>query len=187
VRSTDAEPAIPNTLEDTPATAAGTYLCVRGAEGEAPVGERRRVRPCSIYEVRRDAVEVGRGRQVADADHGEHLARGLEVLPGRRHAAAEHELEAEASGLPGLVLEGALLVLRVVGAERGEVDARVARHQRRVLAQARRRDRAAHGEHRDADGGTGLDAQPGLHGRRWLVPPASPRLTSLAPGRERQI
>jgi len=112
---------------------------------------------------------------VADADHGEHLARGLEVLPGRRHAAAEHELEAEAPGLPGLVLEGALLVLRVVGAERGEVDARVARHQRRVLAQARRRDRAAHGEHRDADGGTGLDAQPGLHGW-WRV--ASPRLGS---------
>ena len=101
---------------------------------------------------------------MADADHGEHLARGLEVLPGGRHAPAEHELEAEAPGLPGLVREGALLVLRVVGAERGEVDARVARHQRRVLAQARRRDRAAHGEHRHADGGAGLDAQPGLHG-----------------------
>lgn len=107
---------------------------------------------------------------MADADHGEHLARGLEVLPGGRHAPAEHELEAEAPGLPGLVREGALLVLRVVGAERGEVDARVARHQRHVLAQARRRDRAAHGEHRDADGGAGLDAQPGLHGR-WLASP----------------
>nr|ACN34971.1 unknown [Zea mays] len=78
----------------------------------------------------------------------------------------------------------ALLVLRVVGADRGEVDARVARHQRRVFAQARRRDRAAHGDHRDADGGTGLDSQPGLHGR-WRVPP--PRLTSFAPGQERQI
>jgi len=140
------------------------HLRVRGAEGEAPSGERRGVRPRRIDEVGRDAVEVGRGRQVADADHGEHLARGLEVLPGGRHAPAEHELEAEAPGFPGLVREGALLVLRVVGAERGEVDARVARHQRRVLAQARRRDRAAHGEHRHADGGAGLDAQPGLHG-----------------------
>jgi hypothetical protein len=103
---------------------------------------------------------------MADADDGEHLARGLEVLPRRRHAASEDELEVEASGVPGLVREGALLVLLVVGAERGEVDARVVRHQRRVVAQAWRRDRAADGEHRDADGRPGLDAQPGLHGRR---------------------
>jgi hypothetical protein len=44
---------------------------------------------------------------VADVD-GEHLARGLEVLPRRGHAASEHELEAEASGVPGLVRDGAL-------------------------------------------------------------------------------
>lgn len=100
---------------------------------------------------------------MADADDGEHLARGLEVLPGRGHAAAEHELEAEAARVPGLVREGALLVLRVVGAQRGEVDARVPRHQRRVVPQALRRDRPAHRQHRHPDGRPGLDAQPGLH------------------------
>lgn len=103
---------------------------------------------------------------MADAYDGEHLARGLEVLPGGGHAPAEHELEAEASRVPGLVREGALLVLRVVGPQRGEVDAREPRHQRRVVPQALRRDRPAHRQHRYADGGAGLDAQPGLHWRR---------------------
>lgn len=107
---------------------------------------------------------------MADANHGEHLARGLEVLPGRWHATAEHELEAKAPGVPGLVREWALLVLLVVGAERRQVDARVARHQRCVATQTRRWDRAADGEHRHADGRPGLDAQSGLHGRRASAP-----------------
>jgi hypothetical protein len=70
------------------------------------------------YEVRWDAVEVGRGGEVADAD-GEHLTWGLEVLPRQGHAASEHELEAETSGVPGLVRDGALLLLLVIEAERG--------------------------------------------------------------------
>lgn len=139
-------------------------LRVGGAEGEAAAGERGWVGPRGVYEVRGDLPEVRGGREVADADDGEHLARGLEVLPRRGYAAAEHELEAEAARVPGLVREGALLVLRVVGPQRGEVHARVLRDQRRVVPQALRRDRPAHRQHRHADGGTGLDAQPGLHG-----------------------
>lgn len=146
------------------------YLRVGGAEGEAAAGERGGVGARGVDEVGGDAAEIGGGREVADADDGEHLAGGLEVLPRRGHAAAEHELEAEAAAAPRLVREGALLVLRVVGPQRGEVDARVPRHQRRVVAEARRRDRPAHRQHRHADRRPGLDAHAGLHGVR------SPRL-----------
>jgi hypothetical protein len=43
-------------------------------------------------------------------------------------------------------------------------------HQRCIVAQALRRDRTADGEHYHADGRPGLDAQPGLHGRRASAP-----------------
>lgn len=83
------------------------YLRVGGAEGEAAAGERGGVGARGVDEVGGDAAEIGGGREVADADDGEHLAGGLEVLPRRGHAAAEHELEAEAAAAPRLVREGA--------------------------------------------------------------------------------
>jgi hypothetical protein len=170
LRSTGSKLAILKYLDETRRQLAGTYLRISWAEGEAAIGERGRVRARGVDEFRGNAVKVRRGREVADADDGEHLARRLEVLPGRGHAAAEHELEAEEPRIPGLVCEGALLVLLVVRAERGEVDACVVRHQRRVVAQALSRDRTADGEHYHADGRPGLDAQPGLHGRRASAP-----------------
>lgn len=66
---------------------------------------------------------------MADADDGQGFTVGLEVLPGAGRGAADDELEAEAAAAaagggvpPGLVGEGALLVLGVEGGDRGEVD-----------------------------------------------------------------
>lgn len=63
---------------------------------------------------------------MAQADDGEDLAVGLEVLPGAGRRSADHVLEAEAAGVPRLVGEGALLVLRVEGADGRELDPAVA-------------------------------------------------------------
>lgn len=59
---------------------------------------------------------------MAEANDGEDLAVGLKVLPGAGRRSADHVLEAEASGIPRLVGKGALLVLRVEGADRRELD-----------------------------------------------------------------
>lgn len=74
---------------------------------------------------------------MAEADDSKDLAAGLEVLPGAGRGAAQHELEAQAARLPWLVGEGALLVLRVEGADRGEVDPGVAAQHLHVRTQPR--------------------------------------------------
>lgn len=99
---------------------------------------------------------------MADADDGEGFAVGLEVLPGGGRGAAEDELEAEAAGVPGLVSEGRLLVLRVEGADGGERDRLVAEQHRVVVAQQHRGD-VADREDRHADHGAGFDADVRLH------------------------
>lgn len=99
---------------------------------------------------------------MADADDGENLAVGLEVLPGRGGSAAEDELEAEAPGVPGLISEGRLLVLRVEGAYGGERDRLVAEQHRQVVPHQARRDLADR-EHGHSDHGARLDADVGLH------------------------
>lgn len=77
---------------------------------------------------------------MAQADDGEVLAVGLEVLPGAGRRSADHVLEAEAAGVPRLVGEGALLVLRVEGADGRELDLAVADQHRYVLPQLRLRN-----------------------------------------------
>lgn len=100
---------------------------------------------------------------MTDAEHSEHLATGLEVLPWRGGAASEHELEGEGSGVPGLMGEGGLLLLGVERGDGGEVDAGVARDQGGVLAEVRRRDGAPHGQDGDADLAGSLYAHVRLH------------------------
>lgn len=100
---------------------------------------------------------------MAEANDGEDLAAGLEVLPGAGRRAAEHVFEPEAARLPGLVGERALLVLLVEGADGGEVDPGVAAEHRRVLPQLGVGDRPAHRQHRDPDHGPRLHAHVRLH------------------------
>ena len=57
---------------------------------------------------------------MAEADDGENFAMGLEILPGTGRRTADHELEAEAAGVPRLGGERALLVLFVEGTDIGE-------------------------------------------------------------------
>lgn len=102
---------------------------------------------------------------MADADDGQDLAVRLEVLPGAGRGAADHELEAEGAGVPGLVGEGGLLVLRVEGADGGEGDGAVAEEHGGVVPQQRRGD-VADREDGDADHGARLDADVRLHFRR---------------------
>lgn len=117
---------------------------------------------------------------MTDADDGEDLAVGLEVLPGAGRGAADDELEAEGAGVPGLVGEGALLVLHVEGADEGELHSGVAGQH---VPQQVGRDRAADRENSDADHGSGLHAHIRLH----LLPPwqrasshmSSPHLPTL--------
>ncbi|GLT61195.1 hypothetical protein SLA2020_339170 [Shorea laevis] len=80
-----------------------------------------------------DGVEIGGRGAVADADDSEDLAVGLEVFPGAGRGAAEDELEPEAAGVPGLMRERRLLVLRVERAHRRERDRLVPLQHRPVL------------------------------------------------------
>lgn len=100
---------------------------------------------------------------MADADDGQDLAVRLEVLPGAGRGAADHELEAEGAGVPGLVGEGGLLVLGVEGAGGGEGDgAAVAEEHGGVVPQQRRGD-GADREDGHPDHGARLDADVRLH------------------------
>lgn len=102
---------------------------------------------------------------MANADDGQDLAVRLEVLPGARWGAADHELQAEGAGVPGLLGEGGLLVLGVEGADGGEGDGVVTEEHGGVVPQKRRGD-VADREDRDPDHGARLDADVGLHLRR---------------------
>lgn len=73
-----------------------------------------------------DGVEIGGRRAVTDSDNGKDLAVGLEVLPRAGWGPTENELQPEATGIPGLVGKGGLLVLRVERANRRERDGLVA-------------------------------------------------------------
>lgn len=106
---------------------------------------------------------------MAEADDGEDLAAGLEVLPGARGRAAKHVLKAQAACLPGLVGERALLVLLVEGADGGEIDPGVAAEHRRVLPELVVGDRPADWQHRDPDHGPRLHAHVWLHRRRGVA------------------
>jgi hypothetical protein len=59
-------------------------LRIAGAEGEAAVDESGGVGLAGGGELLDNEVEIWGGRAVADADDGEDLAVGLEVLPGAR-------------------------------------------------------------------------------------------------------
>lgn len=104
---------------------------------------------------------------MADADDGQDLAVRLEVLPGAGRGAADHELEAEGAGVPGLVGEGGLLVLGVEGAGGGEGDGAVAEEHGGVVPQQRRGD-GADREDGHPDHGARLDADVRLHFSRRL-------------------
>ena len=101
------------------------------------MNERRRVRLGGGGEVKGKGVEIGGGRAVRDADHGEDLAVGLEVLPRAGRGSGENELEAEGGGggVPGLVGERGLVMLGVEGADRGEGDGVVAEEEGGVMAE----------------------------------------------------
>lgn len=99
---------------------------------------------------------------MADSYDGEDLAVRLEVLPRAGWAPADHEAEAERAGVPGLVGEGGLLVLRVEGADSGEGDRVVAEEHGGVVAEKRGRD-VANREDGHADHGARFDADVGLH------------------------
>lgn len=79
---------------------------------------------------------------MAEPDHGENLPVRLEILPGAGGRTAEHEFEAEGSGVPRLIREGGLLVLSVEGADGGEGDRVVAEEHGVVVPEKRRRDGA---------------------------------------------
>lgn len=111
-----------------------------------------------------DGVEIGGRGAVADADDGEDLAVGLEVFPGAGRGAAEDELEPEAAGVPGLMRERRLLVLRVERAHRRERDRLVPLQHRPVLPQEARGDRSDR-QDRHSDHARGLDAHVWLHSR----------------------
>lgn len=72
---------------------------------------------------------------MADPDDSKDLAVRLEVLPGAGWGPTEDELEPEAAGVPGLVGEWGLLVLRVEGAHCRERDRLVPEQHRPVLPQ----------------------------------------------------
>lgn len=115
-------------------------LGITGWEGEAALNKRRRIPLTGRSELIGDDVEVRRGGAVAEANDGEDLAVGLKVLPRAGRRSANHVLEAEASGIPRLVGKGALLVLRVEGADRRELDPAVTDQHWYVLPQLRLRD-----------------------------------------------
>lgn len=133
------------------------------AEGEAATDESGGIALTRDVETLSDGDEIGGGRTVAEPDHGEDLPVGLEILPGAGRRAAEDELEAERSGLPGLVGEGRLLVLGVEGADGGEGDGVVAEEHGVVVPEKRRRD-GADREDGDPDDGQSLDADVRFHG-----------------------
>lgn len=76
---------------------------------------------------------------MADSDDGKGFSVGLEVLPWTGWSSTEDELEAEAAGVPWLMSERGLLVLRVEGADCGERDRLVPEQHRVVVAQENRR------------------------------------------------
>lgn len=99
---------------------------------------------------------------MANADDGEDLAVGLEILPGRRRRSAENELESEAAGFPGLVSKGGFLVLSVEGADGVLGDGVVAEEHGGIVAEEKRAD-VGDGDHRHSDHAAGFDAGVGLH------------------------
>jgi hypothetical protein len=111
-----------------------------------------------------DGVEIWGGRAVADADDSEDLAVGLEVFPGTGRGAAEDELEPEAAGVPGLMRERRLLMLRVERAHPRERDRLVPLQHRPVLPQEALRDRPDR-QDRHSDHARSLDAHVWLHSR----------------------
>lgn len=139
-----------------------TDLRIAGAKREAPLDKRGGVSLASSVELIRHGVEIGGRGAVADPYHGEDLAVRLEVLPGAGRAPADHEAEAEGAGIPGLVGEGGLLVLRVEGTDGGEGDGVVSEQHGVVVTEQRGGD-VADREHGDADHGARFDADVGLH------------------------
>lgn len=117
-------------------------LRIAGAEGEAATDKSRRVAPTRDVEALGDGNEIRGGGTVAEPDHGENLPVRLEILPGAGRRTAEHEFEAERSGVPRLIREGGLLVLSVEGADGGEGDRVVAEEHGVVVPEKRRRDGA---------------------------------------------
>lgn len=153
-------------------------LRIGGAEGEAAVEEGGGVGLGGGSEEVEDGGEIGGRGAVAEADEGEDLAVGLEVLPGGGRSAAEDELEAEAAGVPGLVGERRLLVLRVEAAGGGERDRLVPEQHGRVVPHHHRRhlpDR----HHRHPDHAARLDARVRLHS------PADPTARTVSNGEVR--
>lgn len=87
----------------------------------------------------------------------------MEVLPWTGRGGTDDELEAKAAvGVPGLVGEGAFLVLGVEGRDGGEIDLVVEEQHRCVVAEERWWD-GADWEDCDSDHAACLDAHIGLH------------------------
>lgn len=104
-------------LQVTPSFTAVLQLRIGGAKSEAAVYDGGRVNLTGGAELFDNRVEIGGGRAMADTDDGEGLPVGLEILPGAWRGPAQHELEPEAAGVPRLVRERGLLVLRVEGVD----------------------------------------------------------------------
>lgn len=77
---------------------------------------------------------------MANAKDREDLTIGLEVLPRASRRSADHELEPKAAGIPRLLREGRLLVLRIEGADGGERYSVVADQHGGVISEERDRN-----------------------------------------------
>lgn len=99
---------------------------------------------------------------MANADDGEDLAIRLEILPGRGWRSTEHELEAEAAGIPWLVCKWGFLVLGVEGADGVERDGAVAEEHGSIVPEEKRGD-VGDREDRHPDHAARLDARVGFH------------------------
>ncbi|KAK8553594.1 hypothetical protein V6N13_062393 [Hibiscus sabdariffa] len=139
-----------------------THLRIARTKGEAALNESRGVTFASGIELFDDNIEIRRRRAVADADHAEDLAIGLEILPGAGRGSAQQEFEPERARVPWLVSEGGFLVLCVEGADGGERDRVVRQKHGVVVPQERRRD-VADRKDGDSDHAGCLDADVGFH------------------------
>ena len=84
---------------------------------------------------------------MANANDGQRLTVGLEILPWAWRSTAQNEFKTDGPGVPQLVCERRFLVLNVEGADRRKWD-RMEREQHRIIVPQNARRHSSSGQHR---------------------------------------
>lgn len=140
------------------------HLRITGTESKAPIHKRRRVRFAGIGKLIDDGIEIRWGWAMANANDGQCLTVGLEILPWAWRSTAQNEFKTDGPGVPWLVRERWFLVLSVEGADRREWD-RMKREQHRVIVPQNARRHCSSRQHRHLNHRRAFNTHIGLHCR----------------------